>query len=63
MTDNLHSPHPLRQVPEKQLQRRARAVAALGEHTVEVMEQLRDAEDELLAGAVVLCVCALALTP
>eukprot|EP00878_Enallax_costatus_P002544 GHUV01002726.1.p1 GENE.GHUV01002726.1~~GHUV01002726.1.p1 ORF type:complete len:958 (+),score=224.31 GHUV01002726.1:205-3078(+) len=40
----------LSKVPEKQLARRQRAVAALGEHTATVLEQLRDAEDELLAG-------------
>eukprot|EP00775_Hariotina_reticulata_P013876 gene13876-13995_t len=40
----------LSEVPEKQLARRRRAVAALGDHTATVLEQLRDAEDELLAG-------------
>jgi hypothetical protein len=39
-------------VPAKQLARRQRAVAALGAHTAEVLDQLRDAEDELLAGEV-----------
>lgn len=43
-------PQPQPQVPEKQLARRKRAVDALGEHTRVVLEQLRDAEDELLAG-------------
>lgn len=38
------------QVPDKQLERRKRAVEALAGHSREVMEQLRDAEDELLAG-------------
>lgn len=38
------------QVPAKQLERRQRAVEALASHSREVMEQLRDAEDELLAG-------------
>jgi hypothetical protein len=38
------------QVPEKQLERRRRAVAALADHSRVVLEQLRDAEDELLAG-------------
>jgi hypothetical protein len=42
--------YPTPQVPEKQLARRQRAVAALGAHTAEVLDQLRDAEDELLAG-------------
>ncbi|KAF8065728.1 NHX8 [Scenedesmus sp. PABB004] len=40
----------LSDVPPKQLARRRRAVAALGDHTAAVLEQLRDAEDELLAG-------------
>lgn len=40
----------LSKVPDKQLARRQRAVAALREHTTSVLEQLRDAEDELLAG-------------
>eukprot|EP00882_Tetradesmus_deserticola_P021824 GHRQ01023626.1.p1 GENE.GHRQ01023626.1~~GHRQ01023626.1.p1 ORF type:complete len:386 (+),score=167.11 GHRQ01023626.1:523-1680(+) len=40
----------LSKVPEKQLARRRRAAAALGAHTAEVLDQLRDAEDELLAG-------------
>lgn len=39
-------------MPEKQLARRQRALAALGAHTAEVLDQLRDAEDELLAGEV-----------
>jgi hypothetical protein len=43
------------QVPEKQLARRQRAVAALGAHTAEVLDQLRDAEDELLAGEQFTC--------
>lgn len=49
----------LSKVPDKQLARRQRAVAALGEHTATVLEQLRDAEDELLAGglSVFLSVC------
>lgn len=38
------------QVPEKQLERRRRAVAALADHSRVVLDQLRDAEDELLAG-------------
>lgn len=46
----------LSKVPDKQLARRRRAVAALGEHTATVLEQLRDAEDELLAGEPFLCV-------
>eukprot|EP00879_Flechtneria_rotunda_P004544 GHRR01004799.1.p1 GENE.GHRR01004799.1~~GHRR01004799.1.p1 ORF type:complete len:1688 (+),score=648.93 GHRR01004799.1:153-5216(+) len=37
-------------VPPKQITRRQRAVAALAEHTAVVLDQLRDAEDELLAG-------------
>jgi hypothetical protein len=37
-------------VPEKQLERRRRAVDALADHSRVVLEQLRDAEDELLAG-------------
>lgn len=38
------------QVPVKQLERRQRAVDALADHSRLVLEQLRDAEDELLAG-------------
>lgn len=40
----------LLQVPDKQLERRKRAVEALADHSRMVLEQLRDAEDELLAG-------------
>jgi hypothetical protein len=60
----------MRQVPEKQLGRRRRAVAALGDHTAEVLDQLRDAEDELLAGEqpgtghnVVYCYCTATVLP
>lgn len=58
----------MRQVPEKQLGRRRRAVAALGDHTATVLDQLRDAEDELLAGEqpghnVVYCYCTATVLP
>jgi hypothetical protein len=40
-------------VPDKQLERRKRAVDALADHSRMVLEQLRDAEDELLAGGAI----------
>ncbi len=40
----------LNRIPDKQLRRRQRAIEALGEHTQEIIEELRDDEDELLSG-------------
>jgi NhaP-type Na+/H+ or K+/H+ antiporter len=40
----------LNTIPAKKLERRRRAVAALKGHTLEVIQRLRDDEDELLAG-------------
>ena len=40
----------LNAIPAKKLERRKRAVDALRGHTLEVIQRLRDDEDELLAG-------------
>lgn len=37
-------------IPEKQLARRRRAVAALADHTASAIEQLRAEEEEMLTG-------------